>query len=309
MCRSTSGARSERPLGELDAADQDFEAEDHRADHAELARERHRVAVPTIVQRSAILTEVADRDAAERRRGHGSFVYGALTPRVAVSRGLVEGVTAVELRAVLTHERYHVENLDPLKLLVAQTLSAAFYFLPSVRSLRSRSLAGRELAADRCAVNACGRRPLASALLKVLEGPAWVEPHDVAAIGGAALLDVRVAQLETGVEPKTAPLATTRGVLSLVGAALFAAALLASGSSLGVALSTADLLNALICAAPFGGAGMLSIRDRRVSRQTTHPERTRSPASGALRTRGTQSGDGSTIRRAHSIADSAHASA
>jgi hypothetical protein len=70
-------------------------------------------------------------------------------------------------------------------------------------------------------------------------------------------MDVRVAQLETGVEPKSAPIATTRGVLSLAGAALFAAGLLASASSLGVALSAAALLNGLICAAAFGGAGML----------------------------------------------------
>ena len=186
-----------------------------------------------------------------------SFAYGALTPRVAISRGLFDGVSHAELRAVLEHERYHVENLDPLKLLVAQTLSATVFFLPSLDWLRSRYLAGRELAADRRAVDACGRRPLASALLKVVGGPDWVEPDDVAAIGGAALMDVRVAQLETGVEPKSAPIATTRGVLSLAGAALFAAGLLASASSLGVALSAAALLNGLICAAAFGGAGML----------------------------------------------------
>jgi Zn-dependent protease with chaperone function len=51
-----------------------------------------------------------------------SFAYGALTPRVAISRGLLEGVSHAELRAVLEHERYHVENLDPLKLLLAKTL-------------------------------------------------------------------------------------------------------------------------------------------------------------------------------------------
>jgi peptidase M48-like protein len=44
-----------------------------------------------------------------------SFAYGALTPRVAVSRGLLEAASAAELDAVLEHERYHVRNLDPLK--------------------------------------------------------------------------------------------------------------------------------------------------------------------------------------------------
>lgn len=200
--------------------------------------------------------------------GRFSFVFGALTPRVAVSRGLFQGVSCAELRAVLEHERYHVENLDPLKLLLAQALSAAFFFLPSVDLLRTRYLAGRELAADRRAVNLCGRRPLASALLKVVGAPEWVELEDVAAIGWPALLDARVAQLETGVEPKPVPLVTTGGVLSLLGAALLAAALLASGSSFGVALSTADLIDGLICATPFGGAAivMSAILARRARR-------------------------------------------
>lgn len=37
-----------------------------------------------------------------------SFVYGILTPRVALSRGLLESTSHEELRAVLEHERYHV---------------------------------------------------------------------------------------------------------------------------------------------------------------------------------------------------------
>jgi beta-lactamase regulating signal transducer with metallopeptidase domain len=58
--------------------------------------------------------------------------HGVLTPRVAVSEGLVEGVSDDELRAVLEHEHYHVCNLDPLKAVLAQTLSAAFFFLPGL---------------------------------------------------------------------------------------------------------------------------------------------------------------------------------
>lgn len=88
-----------------------------------------------------------------------SFAYGVLTPRVAVSRGLLKGVSDDELRAVLEHERYHVCNLDPLKVVLVQALSAAFFFLPALDSLRARYLAGRELAADRRAVRACGAGP------------------------------------------------------------------------------------------------------------------------------------------------------
>jgi Zn-dependent protease with chaperone function len=197
-----------------------------------------------------------------------SFAYGFLTPRVAVSRGLLKGVSDDELRAVLEHERYHVCNLDPLKVVFVQALSAAFFFLPALDSLRARYLAGRELAADRRAVRACGRRPLVSALLKVVRGPDWSELEGVAAIGGPELLDVRVAQLETGIQPKLATLTITRASASLLGAAVFASTFLAAVFSFGgpaavyratgTGLTIADLLSGLTCAAPFAGAGLVA---------------------------------------------------
>jgi Zn-dependent protease with chaperone function len=207
-----------------------------------------------------------------------SFTYGVLTPRVAVSRALLEGVSPEELRAVLEHERYHVCNLDPLKVVLVRSLSSAFFFLPALDSLRVGYVAGRELAADRRAVTMCGRRPLAGALLKVVRGPAWSELEVAAAIGGSELLDVRVAQLETGTEPKLVTLSLSRAALSLLGAALFAVAFLASVFSFGgpaavqqatgTGLSTAELLGGLSCAAPLAGAGLLAYRliARRASR-------------------------------------------
>ncbi len=81
---------------------------------------------------------------------------------------------------MLEHERYHVCNLDPLKAVLVQALSAALFFLPALDALRGRYVAGREFAADRRAVAACGRRPLAGALLKVVRGPDWSE-LDIAA--------------------------------------------------------------------------------------------------------------------------------
>jgi Zn-dependent protease with chaperone function len=210
-----------------------------------------------------------------------SFAYGVLTPRVAVSQGLVEGVSDEELRAVLEHEHYHVCNLDPLKVVLVQALSAAFFFLPALDSLRARYLAGRELAADRRAVRVCGRRPLVGALLKVVRGPDWSELEGVAAIGGPELLDVRVAHLETGIQPRLSTLSIIRATVSLAGTALFAATFLAAVSSFGGSaavyratgsgMSTADLLSGLTCAAPFAGAGLVAywLIARRASRPLT----------------------------------------
>jgi Zn-dependent protease with chaperone function len=196
-----------------------------------------------------------------------SFVYGVMTPRVAVSRGLLERTTGKELRAVLEHERYHVRNIDPLKAAIVRVLSEALFFLPTLNSLRTRYVAARELAADRRAVALCGRRPLAGALLKVMRGPDWSEQAGAAAISSPELLDVRLVQLETGSEPKPEALDAKSVILSLGAAALFAVISLVSVSGLGGAtavyhatgtgLVSATWLDTLTCTAPFAGAGLL----------------------------------------------------
>jgi Zn-dependent protease with chaperone function len=197
-----------------------------------------------------------------------SFVYGVLSPRVAVSRGLVECISDGELRAVLEHERYHVRNLDPLKVVLAGTLSAALFLLPVLDSLRTRYVAARELAADRRAVAICGRRALVGALLKVVRGPAWSELDLAAPIGDPELLKVRLAQLETGGEPPLQAFSAVRTAISLLGATMFAAVFLASVSGFGgpsavhhatgAGLATTTLLAGLACAAPFASAGLLA---------------------------------------------------
>jgi len=198
-----------------------------------------------------------------------SFVYGVLSPRVAVSRGLLERTSRLELRAVLEHERYHLRNLDPLKVVLVRALTAALFLLPALDSLCARYVAGRELAADRRAVAICGRVPLASALLTVLGAPEWSELHVAAAATGAReLLDARVVQLETGREPKPEGLSVARVTLSLMSTASVAAVFLVTVSSLagpaaaphasGTGLAAASVLDGLSCTASFAGAALLA---------------------------------------------------
>src|SRR5207245_4239642 len=115
-----------------------------------------------------------------------------------------------------------------LKVLIVRALPATFFFLPALGALRARYVAGRELAADRRAVHACGRKPLVGALLKVVRGPAWSELDVAAAIGGPELLDLRIAQLESGREPRVSVVSRTGIALSVLGALVFAGASLAS---------------------------------------------------------------------------------
>jgi Zn-dependent protease with chaperone function len=189
-----------------------------------------------------------------------SFAYGAFTPRVAVSSGLLEAAAPGELDAVLEHERYHVRNLDPLKVLLARALPATFYYVPILTGLRMQYVAGRELAADRRAIANCGRQPLAGALYKVLRGPAWPELQAGAAIGGSDLLGARLRQLESGSEPTVSRITPRSIALSLLAGimltALFAASIGGFGGTSAVAdltgdgLTLIDVGGALLCALP-----------------------------------------------------------
>lgn len=229
------------------------------------------------------LPATADVNAASQRAGLASvvdvvdspeawsFTYGLRAPRVAVSSHLAASASADELDAVLAHERYHVHNRDPLKVVVARALPSAFFFLPALGHLRTRYLAGRELAADRRAVAATGRRPLAAALYRVVAGPGWPEMATAAAIGGEDLLDVRLTQLETGEEPAMATIPRPVLAVTAIGLVLLAAALVTtvvgvggpgelmdmdSGRGMGVEIVGFEILGGLACGAAsiVGGA-------------------------------------------------------
>jgi len=196
-----------------------------------------------------------------------SFVHGVVAPRVVVSRGLLLGASRDELRAVLAHERYHVCNLDPLKTVVLRSLAATLCFIPLLEVLCARYLASRELAADRCAVTACGRRPLAGALLKVAREPGWAGLNVAAPLGGGELLDARVAQLETGAEPRLGELGLGRVLVSIVGVAALAATYLVAVAGFGAGalrhvtgagLVDGTLQGGLLCGAPFAAVGVLA---------------------------------------------------
>jgi Zn-dependent protease with chaperone function len=110
-----------------------------------------------------------------------AFCAGWLRPRVYVSTGTLERLTAAELRAVLAHEHHHRAVRDPLRLAVGRVLGQALFFLPALRPLHARYGDVAELGADRAAVSAGGVAPLASAMLSFAGG---VAPERVDALLG-----------------------------------------------------------------------------------------------------------------------------
>ncbi|MGH2725790.1 MAG: M56 family metallopeptidase [Actinomycetota bacterium] len=191
-----------------------------------------RVATPGDVADVATRGKVAGRIDVVDSPEAFSFAYGFISPRIAVSQGLIEALSTAELEAVLEHERYHVRTWDPAKVVLARAFPRATFYLPALRHLRRRYVAGRELAADRRAMRACGEPALAGALYKVIRGPAWPELAQAAAIGGPELLDARVEQLETGDEPAVPPVSTAAKLATAIGLAALAALLALSFAGL-----------------------------------------------------------------------------
>ncbi|GAB3235513.1 hypothetical protein GCM10027447_33220 [Glycomyces halotolerans] len=126
-----------------------------------------------------------------------AFTVGVLRPRVVVSSRMAAALSDAELRAVLAHEASHTRRLDPLRALAAKVAAAHLWFAPVAKGLRSRAESEHELAADRYAVDRCGRAALASALLRAAPGPGTAEVA-VSGFAATSLLEARVRQLESG---------------------------------------------------------------------------------------------------------------
>lgn len=191
-----------------------------------------------------------------------SFCYGYWLPRICVSDALAAGLSAEELEALLLHEAYHCRQRDPLKSLLADTVTRAFFFMPVLAGLRQRYLWARELAADRYAVDCQGGPAgLAGALLRVSAGPAVPALFPAASGDALTLIDARIDQL-TGGEASAAP-RLGRGPVVATGVWLVALVVAAgwiwtwqAGASPARAGPTASMMSAEMPASMMGGAGV-----------------------------------------------------
>lgn len=125
-----------------------------------------------------------------------TFTQGLRRPVVWLSTGLVALLDDAELRAVLCHERHHVRQRDPLRVLVSRSLAHALFFAPLAAALRDAYLLSKEIDAD--AASGAGE-VLAAALLKVLRsGSTLPETASLAAIGPVDATAARVHRLLDG---------------------------------------------------------------------------------------------------------------
>lgn len=99
------------------------------------------------------------------------FCYGILSPRICLSTGLIKSLEFDELRAVLLHESYHVRNHDPLKIILGQTASTMFFFIPILKEIQQYFALSKEIAADNMATKYGNKQSLISVLNKLLIAP------------------------------------------------------------------------------------------------------------------------------------------
>ncbi len=123
------------------------------------------------------------------------FCAGFISPCVYLSRGMVEKLEPQELEALLLHEKHHMENYDPLKILLGRLVVSALFFIPALRDILEQYLIDKEIAADRSAIRQQGHcRGIAGALEKLLQEHSTIPAEGLVA-GGAEALSYRIDHL------------------------------------------------------------------------------------------------------------------
>lgn len=123
-----------------------------------------------------------------------SFCYGFLKPRICLSTSLIKNLTQEELGAVLLHERYHLKNFDPLRIILSKTVSHVLFFIPTLKDIERHYTFSKEVAADGEVINSDKKRYLISALSKFLS-PKAISFNGVAAFAVSEDLERRLVYL------------------------------------------------------------------------------------------------------------------
>lgn len=117
-----------------------------------------------------------------------AFCFGFLTPRICLSKGLLNILTPDELKGVLLHEESHCRHYDPLQILLLKTISMLFFFLPVVQEWSAIYQIKIELRADAHAIAAGNKIALAGALYRLLR-------HSSHPIPGIAIASLNVSSI------------------------------------------------------------------------------------------------------------------
>ncbi|MGI9085046.1 MAG: M56 family metallopeptidase [Aeromicrobium sp.] len=188
------------------------------------ARVRQRRALGLVARqdgRSGVAV-VTDRRAA-------AYCLPGRNPQIVVTTGALDSLNDEELSVVLAHERAHIRGRHDFAVVGAAALRRAFPFVPLFCRAAEETIALLEMQADDAAAKVGDRRVLATALVRLAEGPA---PMGALAAGTQAALQ-RVSRL---VQPAQ-PLGRTHSfvAIGIIGAVIVAPVLIAAAPGISAA--------------------------------------------------------------------------
>lgn len=98
-----------------------------------------------------------------------AFCWGIRNPRICLSTKVIKLMSREETRAILLHEKYHLDHHDGLTLLIGRITENLFPLFPVISDLVSNFRVKREISADYFAIKHMGKQvPIKNALRKLL---------------------------------------------------------------------------------------------------------------------------------------------
>ena len=125
--------------------------------------------VPPEVAKIAFQLHLGGKIDIIKEKESSSFCYGLFRPRICLTSGLINKLSSKELKAVLLHEKYHLINYDPLKIMLSKAVSLMFFFIPSFKDIHVHFALSKEIAADELAIMNGYKTSLISVLSKLLK--------------------------------------------------------------------------------------------------------------------------------------------
>lgn len=89
---------------------------------------------------------------------HSAFVIGILRPKIYISTKLVSDLSIKELEAVLLHEKHHLKEKHPAKLLLLSAVQSSLFFFPIVKDIVAHIKISMEYEADRFVISQQGTK-------------------------------------------------------------------------------------------------------------------------------------------------------
>lgn len=101
-----------------------------------------------------------------------AFCFGLASPKIYISTSMIKVMNISEVKAILLHEKYHLDNRDSLIMVVVQIIQTIFPFFPILSDVFSNYLIEREINADMYASKVLGEKnSLISVMKKLLYVP------------------------------------------------------------------------------------------------------------------------------------------